>query len=228
MKITDEMMAEAAEEMNEAMLRSLPDPDDCHHEFSRKFKRKMKRVIYRADHPVQFRIMQRVATIFLVICIGFATILTFSPTVRATVLGWIREQYESFVAYYFEDGTPPSNGTTEYYISKLSSDFSELSATYDEETGVFVGIYSDSIGNNLYFTYSTIPENADFFIKRDDYEIEQVLVSGNPADFYLSIDGTESNGIIWCDDNEKVTFFISAMMGKDELLDFAESVRPKK
>lgn len=69
MKITDEMMAEAAAEMNEAMLRSLPDPDDCHHEFSRKFKRKMKRVVYRAEHLVQFRIMQRVATIFLVICI---------------------------------------------------------------------------------------------------------------------------------------------------------------
>lgn len=147
MKITDEMMAEAAAEMNEAMLRSLPDPDDCHHEFSRRFKRKMKRVIYRADHPVQFRIMQRVATIFLVICIGFATILTFSPTVRANVVGWIREQYESFVAYYFEDNYESKADPVEYYISDLPVEYAEIAVSDNE--GIHTTVYSTNDGDVL-------------------------------------------------------------------------------
>ena len=222
------MLTEAANDFCDAMLRSLPDPKECNYEFSSRFERKMKRLIHRTNHPVTYRILQRVASFALVIFIGFMMIFAISPTVRAAVLDWIREQYESFITYYFEDGTSLSDGPTTYYISDLPTDYIELTSTYDEESGVFVGLYSDPNGNSLYFTYSTIPENADFFIRRENYEIEQLSVSGNPADFYLSIDGTESNGVIWCDDNEKVVFFISAMMDKDDLLGLAESVMPKE
>lgn len=227
MKITDEMMAEAAAEMNEAMLRSLPDPDDCHHEFSRKFKRKMKRVIYRADHPVQFRIMQRVATIFLVICIGFATIFTLSPTVRATVLGWIREQYESFVAYYFEDGAFVGNTAIEYYISGMPMDYTEINTSYDEETGLFLGIYANSDDKLLYFSYSTIPENANFYVEDEGYQVNQVLVAGNPGDLYISEDGIKSNCVIWHETETNTIFYISAVLDREELLSLAESVLKK-
>ena len=222
------MLAEAADDFCDAMLRSLPAPKDCNYEFTPRFEKKMKRLIYRTNHPVTYRALQRVASFAIVIFIGFMMIFAISPTVRAAVLGWIREQYESFITYYFEDGTSPSDGPTTYYISDFSADYIELSATYDEETGVFVGIYSDPNGNTLYFTYSTIPQNADFFVKKENYEIKQVSVSGNLADFYLSVDGTESNGIIWCDDNAKVVFFISAMLDEDELLTLAESVIPKE
>ena len=43
--ITDEMIAEAAAELNQALIDSLPDPRDCKHHFSKKFERKMKIMI---------------------------------------------------------------------------------------------------------------------------------------------------------------------------------------
>lgn len=227
MKITDEMMAEAAAEMNEAMLRSLPDPDDCHHEFSRRFKRKMKRVIYRADHPVQFRIMQRVATIFLVISIGFATILTFSPTVRANVLGWIREQYESFVAYYFEDGTPVVNNQIDYYVSGLSADYTEAAATNAPGTKTIVYVNSSN-GRILNFSYSLTPDTANYYVENIEYAVENVYVLNHPADLYLASDPSEDNCIIWCDESTNTVFYLSGFMTKDELISLAESVLPKK
>lgn len=226
MKITDEMMAEAAAEMNEAMLRSLPDPDDCHHEFSRKFKRKMKRVVYRADHPVQFRIMQRVATIFLVICIGFATILTFSPTVRANVLGWIRERYESFVAYYFEDNVESKADPVEYCISDLPVEYTEIAVSDNE--GIHTTVYSTNDGEVLYFSYSTSPDAANFFLKEDGYEIKKESIHGFAADIYLPTDTNSDTSIIWCEEDRNTIFFISGTVDSTELIDLAESVVPKK
>ena len=44
MKITDEMLAQAAEEVDEAILDQLPDPADCKHEFSPEFEQKMATV----------------------------------------------------------------------------------------------------------------------------------------------------------------------------------------
>lgn len=41
MKITDEMLAQAAKEVDEAILNQLPDPAECKHEFAPEFYRKM-------------------------------------------------------------------------------------------------------------------------------------------------------------------------------------------
>lgn len=228
MNITEQMIAEAAAEMNDAMLNSLPNPDDCRHKFSARFERKMRRVIFRVDHPVQFRIVQRVASIVLVLFIGFATILAASPTVRAAVFGWIREQYESFITYYFEDGTSPCDGPTEYYISGLTDDYAEVSVTYDAELGNFMGIYTDPNENIFFFAYSTIPENANFNVKEDGYIVKQITVCKNPADIYIAEDNTQSNCIIWCDEQNNVVFYINAMLSEYDLLLLAESVLPKE
>jgi hypothetical protein len=223
--ITEEMMAAAAAEMNEAMLRSLPEPEDCYHEFSAKFEKKMKRVIYRADHPLQFRVLQKVASIILVLFLGFATIMTISPTVRARVFGWIREQYESFIAYYFVD-EPSVDGTyTTYYISGLPSDYAEIGVSDSE--GIYTAIYANPEGNALYFSYSTSPSSANYFLKEEGYEIRQISIHNHIADLYLSVGSSEDSSIIWCDEDTSTIFFLSSNIAPDELIELAKSVMPK-
>lgn len=226
MEITDEMMAEAVADMNEAMLRSLPKPEECHHEFSAKFERKMKRAIYRAEHPIQYRVMQRVASIVLVLFIGFVSILAISPTVRAAVFGWIREQYESFITYYFEDGTSANKDPTAFYISGLPAEYAEIAASNMSDIQTYV--YADSTGQFLYFSYSTNPDAANYLIKEDGYSVEFVSVLNYPADFFLAEDTNQSNCIIWCDEENRIIFYISAFLEKNELIALAESVSPKK
>lgn len=225
MNITEQMIAEAAAEMNDAMLNSLPNPDDCRHKFSARFERKMRRVIFRVDHPVQFRIVQRVASIVLVLFIGFATILAASPTVRAAVFGWIREQYESFVMYYFEDGASVSKEPTEYHISKLPDGYTEIVASDIPDNQAF--IYSNADGQLLYFSYSTNPDAIRYLIKEDGYAVEEVIVFNSPADFFLSEDRTQSNCIIWCNEENNVIFYISGFFERDEMIELAESVQPQ-
>lgn len=225
MNITERMIAEAAAEMNDAMLNSLPNPDDCRHKFSARFERKMKRVIFRVDHPVQFRIIQRVASIVLVLFIGFATILAASPTVRAAVFGWIREQYDSFVTYYLEYNSSEPENPTAYYISGLPTAYTEIEVSDDPDN--YTAIYGDNNGHFIYFCYSSTPGSSAFFISEKGYIVEDVLIHNHSANFYLSEDPAQGNSIIWHDENSRIIFFISGMMGKAELVELAESVLPK-
>ena len=223
--ITDEMMAAAAAEMNDAMLRSLPKPEDCQHEFSRKFEKKMKWVIYRTDHPLQFRILQKVASVILVLFLGFATIMAISPTARACVFGWIREQYESFISYYFEDRPSADSRNTEYYIACLDDEFHLLQS--NTSNGMHFFIYKTEDGNSLHFIYSADHYDNIFYIKQDNYYIEPVLVNGQPGEIYTSIDGTESNCIVWCDENNHLMFYLSAYLEPEVLINYAENTTKK-
>lgn len=86
--ITDKMLAQAAAELATAINESLPDPKDCTHEFSAEFERKMKRITRRANHPILYRTLRSVASIILVITIGFGSVLAVSAEARAACL-WL-------------------------------------------------------------------------------------------------------------------------------------------
>ena len=47
MKITDEMIAEAVNEYDRALMEQLPHPKDCRHEFSAEFEQKMAELMGR-------------------------------------------------------------------------------------------------------------------------------------------------------------------------------------
>lgn len=223
--ITEEMMAAAAAEMNEAMLRSLPEPEDCYHEFSAKFEKKMKRVIYRADHPLQFRILQKVASIILVLFLGFATIMAISPTVRASVFGWIREQYESFMTYYFEDRSKPDSRNAEYYIDGLDDEFTLVYSSFDGS--VHFQVYENTEGQQLYYTYATKFDRNAHFIEQDKCYVEHITINGHPADLYVSTVENESNCIIWSDEDAHIIFYIAAPINPDKLVYYAENTMKK-
>lgn len=220
--ITEEMMAAAAAEMNEAMLRSLPDPEDCHHTFSAKFEKKMKRVIYRADHPLQIRILQRVASVILVLFLCFATIMAISPTVRASVFGWIREQYESFIAYYFVNESCNKNPNAEYYIDCLDTEYTLVHSSV--EGNIHHQIYEDINGMCLDFTYATNYTHNIFYIELDHYEVHPVSINGRAGDLYVSNDESEKNSIIWCDVESQIMFYIAASIEPELLVSFAEKM----
>lgn len=223
--ITDEMITEAAVELNDAMLKGLPNTYECMHEFSAEFEKKMKRVIGRANHPIRYRVLQKTACFALVLILGFVTVLTVSPTARAAVFGWIREQYESFTSYHFEDTADAADVPVAYYIEALPSEYSEIAIS--DDAGNFTAIYSDLSGQLLNFSYSTSPNAANYFLTEEDYRVEEAHVQGHVANVYLSNDSLKCSSIIWCDENQNTIFFISGILDKDELLILAKSVTQK-
>lgn len=220
--ITDEMIAEAAAELNQAVVDSLPDPCECKHQFSKKFERKMEKLIHRVNHPIRHMVLNRVASILLVILIGFTMVMSFSPTARAAVIGWIRQAYESFYSYYFTNDVE-TESNYKYKIDPLPEGYAELSSNLDGRicTYVFLNHHNEL----LVFTYSTESNESVFYMDREKYIVEEVIISGNKADLYLTEDTSLTNGIIWQDKETGVVFSISGGVDGEELINLAKNVK---
>lgn len=225
MIITDEMIAEAAIEVNDAMLRSLPATDDCHHHFSARFERKIRRIIRRVEHPVWTNVLQRAAAIVLLLLIGFSSVLALSPTVRAAVLSWIREQYESFISYYWIDSTSDTVPSIRYSLDGIPEEYTLIESS--DDVGCYTEIYTNQSGNLLYFSYSLTPTAAHYYVEAENSYVENIIIFGRSADLYISKDSIHNNSIVWYNEDNSVIFYLSALMDKNELIALAESATPK-
>lgn len=219
--ITDEMIAEAAAELNQALVDSLPDPHECKHQFSKKFERKMKKLIHRVNHPVRHMVLNRVASVLLVILLGFTMVMSFSPTARAAVIGWIKQAYESFYSYYFETDVE-TDSNYRYQIDPVPDGYFEMS--YAENNGYHVIVYSDN-ETSIVLAYADRSYYPMLYVKREGYRVEEAMVNGKIADLYISEDGSLANGIVWCDTESGYMVYISGHLEIEELKNFAERVK---
>ena len=220
--ITDKMLAEAAAELNATMLDSLPDPAECRHTFSKHFERKMKRLIYRTNHPIQHRILRSAASILLVILLGFSSVLAVSVEARAAVFGWIRDQYESFYAYFFE-GESEDDEPVSYCPGWIPDEF-KYETTFEIAGGKSF-VYVSSDGTIAEFSYSASPENFVMFIESVDCEQHSVLINGIEGPLYIPSDSSMASGIVWIDENSNTIFHVSATINSDILMKIAEQIK---
>lgn len=221
--ITDKMMQEAAEELYQALLTSLPDENQCSYQFSERFERRMKRLIRRAEHPLRHRILQRVASIALVLFLGFVTLLAISPSVRAAVFGWVREQYRNMATYFYEGSSNHDSASCEYELVGLPDGYEEVYRDISEDKSSIY--YLDSSTKQiLSFTYASSGSFSLLNIQISNASMECVIINGNEADFYYYPDGDQSNLLIWTDIESNTLFAISAFGSKNELIAMAESV----
>lgn len=223
--ITDRMLAQAAAELADAINDSLPEPSECNHRFSARFERKMRRLIRRSNHPVLYRTLRSVASILLVIMIGFGTVLSVSAEARELVFGWVKQQYESFYEYFFK-GELNSSESAKYYPGWMP-DGCEFITSY-EIPGGEVYVYTDEQECLIQFSYSSDTNNTKMYIESIDYSKHDVIINGCQGEVYIAPDKTETNGIVWVDKKNNILFCISADFNKDDLIKMAENIDIKK
>lgn len=222
--ITDKMMTDAAEELYQALLSSLPEESECVHQFSQGFERKMNRLIRRMEHPVRHRVLQRAASIALVLFLGFMALLAVSPTVRAAVFGWVRERYENLTTYYFDGEVQQNQELMEYELGYVPEGFRETyrNSSMNETIVYYV---NDSSGKMMCLTYSFVEGYYSFNAEIEDCRCESVVVNGANAEFYDKGDAQRSNAIVWVDNATNTLFSITAFMDKEDLIHIAENVK---
>lgn len=223
--ITDKMLAQAAAELATAINESLPDPKDCTHEFSAEFERKMKRITRRANHPILYRTLRSVASIILVITIGFGSVLAVSAEARAAVFGWVKEQYESFYEYFFEGEVELAESAK--YQPGWMPDGCEL-LTVEETAGGETYIYKDKSGLLAQFYYIYDPDSQKLYIDTVEYISEPVSINGHSGEMYISIYDDETSSIVWTDNSTNTLFYVSGPYEKDTLIKNAENIQVKE
>lgn len=225
--ITDAQLKAAAGELETAMITALPDAKESSHEFSASFAKKMKKVVFRANHPFVSRLGQRVAAMILVIFLLGSSVLIICPSARAAFFGWLKEVYATAMHYNLTDCSAPDAVPTyhlgwlpeEYTLQETIEDFKEI--TY---------IYNGGSNNLLVFSYLFSPDGSgvDAYFEIKDHTHKAVTVGDLPADLYLSINAEQSNALVWQSEDGTVLFYVKANLDPAELLQIAENVAAGK
>ena len=224
--ITDEMLREAARESLEDYVNSLErDYDPEHpHQFSKEFEKKIERLKRRANHPVFYKTMQRVASVVLAILIGGGAWLTVDVEARATFFGWVKEVYETFFVYRFSGDADMSTKASNYEPNWIPDGYSKSRET---DTGSRITIfYHNDAGQALRIHYVYDPDETNSFVDAVDGEIEKVSVGEYSADLILIEDPAVANGLMWTDINN-CAFYISAFLDEADLIRVANSIYEK-
>ena len=220
---TDADLTAAALAVSESMLNSLPEPDEIEHEFSDSFLEKMDVLIAR-DRQNRRRksIARRAAMIALAALLSLGTWFVFDTDAQATVMKWIRNVFENNINYHFF-GSSAGTELPDYVPAWLPDGFNLTESENSKAHHMF--FYEDEIGNMIIFDYCFLSEGLQVQYSGDDSDRETVYVQGIPADFYPSDTESLSNNLIWIDENHGIVFFLDSNLGKDIILQVAESIK---
>ena len=222
--ITDEMLAQAAAEFADAINESLPNPSECTHQFSPRFEKKMKRLIRKSHHPIFYRALRTVASIVLVILIGFGSTLAVSAEAREIVFGWVKQQYENFYEYFFEGDATPTESAK--YQPGWMPEGCEFVTTIETDGGE-IQIYTDDQGTLIRFSYTSGTADEKVSVDGVSYEKEVVEIHGSIAEIYISPNEDETNSMFWTSEDGSVLFTISGNYDKDTFIKIAENIEKK-
>lgn len=219
--ISDEKLSQAAAKAAALINKSLPEASACNHPFSARFERKMNRVIRRTNHPVIYRVIRSVASVLLVMILGFGSVLAINADAREIVFGWVRSQYGSFYNYFFE-GSSNHEGSTQYCPGWVP-DGHRLITVYEIDGGESY-IYYDENEGITQFSYSSNPASLEMYIQCVGYEQREVIINGLAGVLYISPNDTAASELVWEDNEKGVIFNVSAHLGEKELIRMAEKV----
>lgn len=224
--MNEEELSRAAARAAELLNEALPRPEDCNHTFSPRFRRKMRHLLFRQQHPVLMRGLQSAAVLFLTITVLFGSLLTVSTDAREFVSGWVKTRIETIYHFYYEGDAAQTN-STEYVLGWIPDGYTLVETVDFPGERIYSYVDADKKWN-LIFSYSVNPSEADLFVLNADCEQKEVTVNGLPATLYIPPSDDRSPDLIWENREKGVLFFITAHVSEKDLIKIGENIVAKK
>ena len=169
--------------------------------------------------PLWKNVAQKAAVILLVFSLSLGSLMAVSPTVRAAVVRWVTEWYETHI------GEMP-----QYEVTDLPEGYAE---TERVEWPSYVSIIYQKVNDEnapwIYLQYIYMQQGASSNFEIENADIIPVTVNGLEGQLYLTKDSEQSDSTItWIDPNENILFAVSAALNANDILHIAESVSLSK
>lgn len=177
------------------------------------------------ERPVWRRVLRQAAMIALVIALSFGALVTVVPPVRAAVLQWVTEWYETHIVYRYR-GDAPSEPLPEYTIAALPDGFAETERT--DLAGSTSVIYEDEAGNVICLDYGYMQQGGVMVFYTENDIVTDLTVNGMGGQSYQSNVPGYFSSITWIDEDREIQFAIMGVLDQAELLRMAESVFEEK
>ena len=173
--------------------------------------------------PIWKSALQKVAMILLVFTLGLGSLMAVSPTVRAAVVRWVTEWYETHIVYRYS-GEQITGEMPQYEITDLPEGYIE-----DERVNwpsyVSVVYQNKDTDKTIYLDCTYMQQGSATDYVTDGVEVVPVAVNGLSGQLFLTDDWENKwNTITWIDAERNLQFEIDANVNRDVILHMAESV----
>ena len=231
--ISDNELREAARQYEKALLAALPEPEDCTAVFSPGFERKMKKLIFRTDHPVRFWLFRLIWPLLALLAAGLAVTAmlpakqaglppahpeTEAPTASAELLSPSAEPAAQTAEPEPEATTEPEPAAVQAIVYRptwLPEGCGwNREALYDNEGMI---VYRTTDGTEAVFHY-------DLTGAEMEAEGKEVPVRDGTGTLLLDRNKKELNELFWSDETTGVSFWLSAPFAEEDMIRVAESV----
>nr|WP_325299263.1 DUF4367 domain-containing protein [uncultured Dysosmobacter sp.] len=215
MNITDEMLRQAAPLARDAMLASLPEPEDCPADCSPRLRRRLDRMLRRQRHPALYRTVGQAAACFLAVLVLGGGWLAADQEARASFFQWTRQVYETQIVYRFA-GEGAKHGV--YRVGWVPEGYT-VWKILDSSIG-----YVNENDQLLWFSYGSMQEGSSLYIVEADHAtMYPVEINGIPGEFYV-YDNDTANVLVWLDETSGMCFSIGGFLDEPDILHMAESI----
>lgn len=171
--------------------------------------------------PLWKNVAQKAAVILLVFSLSLGSLMAVSPTVRAAVVRWVTEWYETHIVYRYS-GEQITGEMPRYEISELPQGYTEtIRDVYEAAVSV---VYESPSGSMICLDYTYMQQGAANIIAPGDDEILDVTVNGIQGQFFLPHDPADAKTITWIDADSNLQFVVKAFCSETDILHIAESV----
>ncbi|MED9903332.1 MAG: DUF4367 domain-containing protein [Lachnospiraceae bacterium] len=220
-KVTDEWLYKYIPVVDVAIIQELENQVDTEYEFSRKFERKMKRLIKKEAHPwigVVKTIMKRVAVFFIGV-IGITLIFTMSvEAYRLKFFETIKTIFEdSFMFSYFTESD--INKMAHREPTYIPDGYQEIDRTENEN--YLSVIYENDKGEMLLWDQMLVTDGGSMTFDLEYDEEESKVIFGSNATVFLYENGYKS---IYYEYEEYSYMVVTESLSKDELYRMIESI----
>ncbi len=229
--IPNEILREAAARTYERYVSALLsdyDPE-YRYEFSLNFDKKINKLKRRADHPVFYQTIRRVAAVILTLLLVGTAWIALDTEARAAFWGWIGKIVDTYFSYHidYEGGSRDASNaeSAEFRPGWLPEGYSEYTVIDPHQMTTVVYINDDK--EVLSFSYISKHDEEDLFIDTSQTVIVETVIGDSPAVLFLSQVEDVANAISWADSND-ILFHISGFVSDNDLLKIAESVQKKE
>ncbi len=220
-EISDEQMKKAVANVRTSLLKKLPDPQDCQHDFSPEFEQKMELLRKQNKQKLQRKTrIRNIAAILILILVGVVGWLLTNQEAVASFKRWVvREKNVQPAVHYYVSS--PESELPDYTFGWLPDGFEISEKRVFPNAKMIIAKNAKNKTIILEYQYMSEATEKEFFGE----SITQENIQVGEQDGVLFSDAREDSASILFWSSEEIAYTINSQLEKEIMMKIAENVK---
>lgn len=224
--MTDEMLRQAAWNASRMFVEALEEDYDHRAAYppSPAFRRKLRSLRRRAEHPYAHAALQR-AAVFLLVLLLSGGVWMARDAYAGVPQNWVRFEAEDGTVNYRFLGEPDGSAFPSYRLGWIPEGFELVDENDWSDLGIYNSYYENAeTGGGFGFDCQFMNNIFVTGLSMENMTYESTAVNGFPADYYETTEKDGTNNLFWFDQEHNLVFTIEGSLDRETMLRVAENV----